>query len=777
MILTTPLPKTLIDQAPKADSTTAKKLLTGPKTTRSSRRIMTTARNLRRLPTVVLPILAAVLLAAGCAGDPPRAADTCESALDGECDEPQYCAEGTDTTDCGDDSCASANDGECDEPQYCDFGTDTTDCRAARLCEPQCGAQVCGIDPVCGSSCGACSGNQTCNSDGQCIDDSCTADCSGRTCGADPVCGESCGTCGGAEVCDGSTGQCASPCEAGRTLCDGTCVDTSSDPAHCGGCSACPTGNLCENGSCVQPPEDCRQEPCSGFSYCDLGTGQCLPGCASTEQCGANEVCDLAAHTCDCISNHVRCNGSCVEDDDLPDLNYEDANCDGVDGNAANAIFVAPGGNDNNTGTMAQPLATIQAGMLAAEGRPRAEVFIGAGLYDLTESLLLRDNVSLYGGYDASNGWMRSASSVTEIRGPSPVLDGTNQLDGPLAIQGLKIVGIAGSLAPGESAYGILVRAGSGTLFIQGNEIVPGPGASGAPGVDGTPGNSGEPGGNGRNGRTGAGGTSCGQGGGGGTSYSTGGSSEANGRPGQPGQPTGRGGSRGLGGNGCSSNKHGDPGGDGMPGTAGTPGPVVTDLMGSVESNRFLQSGGTDGGRGETGGGGGGGGGGSYCRTNGGGGGGGGSGGCGGGGGEGGIGGGGSFCVFVVGGAVETGQNRFMPSAGGTGGDGGDGAIGGTPANGGNGGSGATSGANRSGSGGMGGTGAMGGTGGPGSGGPGGPSVGVYISNGAHNPTNDQIIDPQGGAGGAGGSGAPGGPAGSTYSVYCESGSCTTVVN
>ncbi|CAN0590647.1 unnamed protein product, partial [Laminaria digitata] len=67
----------------------------------------------------------------GCAGEAMRAPDTCASALDGECDEPQYCAAGTDTTDCGDDTCASANDGERDEPQYCAFGTDTPDCSAA----------------------------------------------------------------------------------------------------------------------------------------------------------------------------------------------------------------------------------------------------------------------------------------------------------------------------------------------------------------------------------------------------------------------------------------------------------------------------------------------------------------------------------------------------------------------------------------------------------------------------------------------------------------------
>ncbi len=61
--------------------------------------------------------------------------NSCEWANDGECDEPDACAPGTDTTDCqalpeGPDSCPWANDGECDEPDICPSGTDTTDCKA-----------------------------------------------------------------------------------------------------------------------------------------------------------------------------------------------------------------------------------------------------------------------------------------------------------------------------------------------------------------------------------------------------------------------------------------------------------------------------------------------------------------------------------------------------------------------------------------------------------------------------------------------------------------------
>src|SRR5690349_7113153 len=42
---------------------------------------------------------------------------------------------------------------------------------------------------------------------------------------------------------------------------------------------------------------------------------------------------------------------------DLPDDNFADTNCDGVDGDAARAIFVATSGADTNPGTMEMPMA------------------------------------------------------------------------------------------------------------------------------------------------------------------------------------------------------------------------------------------------------------------------------------------------------------------------------------------------------------------------------------------------------------------------------------
>ncbi|MDM7861128.1 tetratricopeptide repeat protein [Alteromonas sp. ASW11-36] len=77
-----------------------------------------------------LTLVACLLLSSQSLAD-----DSCQFALDGECDEPHACATGTDSTDCGvttsaADSCQYAFDGVCDEPGLCQYGTDSTDCSA-----------------------------------------------------------------------------------------------------------------------------------------------------------------------------------------------------------------------------------------------------------------------------------------------------------------------------------------------------------------------------------------------------------------------------------------------------------------------------------------------------------------------------------------------------------------------------------------------------------------------------------------------------------------------
>jgi hypothetical protein len=121
----------------------------------------------------------------------------------------------------------------CEPDEICDFGA----CRPAN--SPQC--QL------------ACGGGRVCV-DGTCICPEHTEIC-GESCidtRSDPL---HCGGCGRAcsaeESCQAS--QCV--CQEGYLACDGACTDTRSDARHCGGCgTACGLNETCMGGACVTPP-------------------------------------------------------------------------------------------------------------------------------------------------------------------------------------------------------------------------------------------------------------------------------------------------------------------------------------------------------------------------------------------------------------------------------------------------------------------------------------------------------------------------------------------
>jgi hypothetical protein len=108
-------------------------------------------------------------------------------------------------------------------------------------------------------------------------------------------CGATGQPCCGGTIC--STGTvCTSDvcCPAGRTVCDGGCVDEEEDPENCGGCgTACGTGRCTGGSCCTASPADCTY---------DVEGGCCISPCTETccepngSQCNMNSDC---------------CNGSC----------------------------------------------------------------------------------------------------------------------------------------------------------------------------------------------------------------------------------------------------------------------------------------------------------------------------------------------------------------------------------------------------------------------------------------------------------------------------------
>jgi len=449
---------------------------------------------------------------------------------------------------------------------------------------------------------------------------------------------------------------------------------------------------------------------------------------------------------------------------DLPDPLFADANCDGIDGDAAKAIFVAEDGNDNSSGKPNTPLATLGAAIelaLATEGVD--QIYVSKGTYP--EAIELVDGVSIFGSYSRDADWRRDGA-YESIVSPTEVVAGR-----VVGVSGIDIVSEthfsgmvveAGAVAdsPGGTSYGLHCVRCTG-LHVVGNRIVASNGADGTAGTAGTTGGVGSNGGNGGNGSADGGtrgssgsegGSACLRTGGlGGIGGSEGDHAGDNGGPGQLGTP---GGNAGGGGNPGGDGADGSPGAtalQGLPGAGGGP-------TGRLAANYWIGENGWSGEPGGDGNGGGGGGGGGgqgclWCNDGtGNGGGGGGGGGCGGSPGTGGTAGGGSIGVVLVDcTGIEFSENVIRAGNGGAGGMGGPGGLGGT---GGAGGTGATNASSEIGEGGDGGVGSPGGTGGPGGGGAGGASYGVFVVN------TDIFVwanEIQAGAGGAGGGSPQGG--------------------
>lgn len=242
-------------------------------------------------------------------------------------------------------------------------------------CTPSCSGKKCGYDG-CWGSCGSCGTGLTCGASFTCetckpkscadlqascgnLADGCgkQLDCGTCTaprtcggggkqgvCGCTPklctpgMCGQlsdgcgariDCGRCGAGEYCGATqtclTGTC--PRESDRDFCArlGANCDTvtafdNCDSSRTVSCGVCTSPQVCGINAPNVCGDDCRRKPCTGFTWCDQGSGQCRPGCQQTTQCGANQSCDTGSHTCVCAAGSHTCSDACV-------LNVSTATC------------------------------------------------------------------------------------------------------------------------------------------------------------------------------------------------------------------------------------------------------------------------------------------------------------------------------------------------------------------------------------------------------------------------------------------------------------------
>jgi len=228
----------------------------------------------------------------------------------------------------------------------------------------ECGSGIC--FPT-GFGMGVCT--EECASTGECVDGwqcsdfggrmACTCEAAGEVCnGEDDDCDSLIDEgqpatigCGDGELCEG--GSCT--CPSGR-MCDMRCVDTETDPNHCGGCGVtCADGQRCAAAGCCTPTtETCNgnDDDCDGLI--DEGRASDI-GCATGETCSAGTCsCDeMCGGSCvDVRSNPAHC-GSC--DNACPtDLDCVGALCCESAGSRVDVLFMI-----DNSGSMAEEQASL----------------------------------------------------------------------------------------------------------------------------------------------------------------------------------------------------------------------------------------------------------------------------------------------------------------------------------------------------------------------------------------------------------------------------------
>ena len=433
--------------------------------------------------------------------------------------------QGSSCSDCEtDDDCVAGECFEMEGGRFClasclDDGVDCSDtfvCQESdtgAFCQPQTGSCVC-TPEVAGElsrTClnitefGACPGFQLCGDEGwlpcdaqvpaveDCngIDDNCNGIADEELSGVEPCLNSipGVGACPGFLICEGELGYaCNAPppepeiCDYEDNNCDKKVDEGYKDPA---------SGLYLTDAHCASCNNDCTLLLAEhAFYACQLsGT---VPGCGMNCNDGWVDLNELEEDGCEC---------EFLSADDPPD--GIDQNCDGIDGDPSNAIFVSPVGSNLSPGTPELPVKTIGMGLQRAQEQNKGHVYVAAGFYK--ETFQLVDGKQVFGGFASDFSvwnvqlWLTSIEPEAQL--PPNVPQATVRATG-VGITKSAFVGftVSGPIVtdPGRSSYAIHLRDCGSQLTLKDNIILAGvagdgeDGADGQDGQDGTPGTSGK---------------------------------------------------------------------------------------------------------------------------------------------------------------------------------------------------------------------------------------------------------------------------------------------
>jgi CARDB protein len=165
----------------------------------------------------------------------------------------------------------------------------------------------------------------------------------------------------------------------------------------------------------VTPPTNARPPSAGAGSGTGPGQGPPRPGSLDSDGDGYPDQLDCAPRD---AAIHPGA-------PDLPDPQFVDTNCDGIDGTAARAVFVSPVGDDASPGTRDAPKRTFAAAIPAAAAGGK-DVYATFGTY--TERLDVQDGVGVYGGYSID--WATRGAHATLVTGGAEA----GSTDGAVAI-------------------------------------------------------------------------------------------------------------------------------------------------------------------------------------------------------------------------------------------------------------------------------------------------------------------------------------------------------